>query len=37
MFMKSLAIAGGFIVLAVAVPGGFSIGRTLSKARLSEP
>ncbi|CAI1021543.1 DoxX family protein [Serratia quinivorans] len=31
MFMKNLTIAGGFIVLAVAGPGGFSIDRILNK------
>ncbi|EEQ05702.1 DoxX family protein [Yersinia bercovieri ATCC 43970] len=31
MFMKNLTIAGGFIVLAVAGPGGFSIDRLLGK------
>jgi putative oxidoreductase len=31
MFMKNLAIAGGFLVLAVAGPGGFSIDRLLNK------
>ena len=31
MFMKNLTIAGGFIVLAVAGPGGFSIDRLLNK------
>ncbi|WP_038893111.1 DoxX family protein [Yersinia enterocolitica] len=31
MFMKNLTIAGGYIVLAVAGPGGFSIDRLLGK------
>lgn len=31
MFMKNLTIAGGFIVLAIAGPGGFSIDRILNK------
>lgn len=31
MFMKNLTIAGGYIVLAVAGPGGFSIDRILNK------
>lgn len=31
MFMKNLTIAGGFLVLAVAGPGGFSIDRLLGK------
>ncbi|WP_454878868.1 DoxX family protein [Serratia inhibens] len=31
MFMKNLTIAGGFIVLAIAGPGGFSIDRLLNK------
>jgi putative oxidoreductase len=31
MFMKNLTIAGGFIVLAVAGPGAFSIDRLLGK------
>ncbi|MFI0487992.1 MAG: DoxX family protein [Yersinia sp. (in: enterobacteria)] len=31
MFMKNFTIAGGFIVLAIAGPGGFSIDRLLGK------
>ncbi|CRG52092.1 DoxX family protein [Yersinia wautersii] len=31
MFMKNLSIAGGFLVLAIAGPGGFSIDRLLGK------
>ncbi|WP_337262686.1 MULTISPECIES: DoxX family protein [unclassified Serratia (in: enterobacteria)] len=31
MFMKNLSIAGGYIVLAIAGPGGFSIDRLLNK------
>ncbi|MFZ1874396.1 MAG: DoxX family protein [Chania sp.] len=31
MFMKNLTIAGGYIVLAIAGPGGFSIDRLLNK------
>ncbi|EFE96462.1 DoxX family protein [Serratia odorifera DSM 4582] len=31
MFMKNLTIAGGYIVLAVAGPGAFSIDRLLNK------
>ncbi|KEY59915.1 DoxX family protein [Serratia sp. DD3] len=31
MFMKNLNIAGGFIVLAIAGPGSFSIDRLLNK------
>ncbi|KFK95395.1 MULTISPECIES: DoxX family protein [unclassified Serratia (in: enterobacteria)] len=31
MFMKNLTIAGGYIVLAVAGPGAFSIDRILNK------
>ena len=31
MFMKNLSIAGGFLVLAMAGPGGFSIDRLLGK------
>ncbi|AHG19733.1 membrane protein [Chania multitudinisentens RB-25] len=31
MFMKNLTIAGGYIVLAVAGPGGFSIDHLLNK------
>lgn len=31
MFMKNLTIAGGYIVLAIAGPGGFSIDRILNK------
>ncbi|MGB8665341.1 MAG: DoxX family protein [Serratia inhibens] len=31
MFMKNLTIAGGFLVLAIAGPGGFSIDRILNK------
>ncbi|ANI30218.1 membrane protein [Yersinia entomophaga] len=31
MFMKNLTIAGGFLVLAVAGPGAFSIDRLLGK------
>lgn len=31
MFMKNLTIAGGYLVLAVAGPGAFSIDRLLNK------
>jgi putative oxidoreductase len=31
MFMKNLSIAGGYIVLAIAGPGGFSLDRLLNK------
>lgn len=31
MFMKNLTIAGGFILLAITGPGGFSIDRILNK------
>lgn len=31
MFMKNFSIAGGFLVLSIAGPGGFSIDRLLNK------